>query len=296
MQFLPIFLDIRGRRALVLGTGEAAQRKAGALRRAGAEVTLAANFTPGLLDDCAIAVGADAPLADLESLSKAAQSRGIPVNVVDRPALCSFITPAIVDRDPVIVAISSGGAAPVLARLIRARIEAMLPPALARLASLAGSLSTELRSRFPGPEARRRVIERMLTGRAADLVLAGDEPAGLAEMRREIGQADTKPPGIVYLLDAPTAPDLLTLRAHRILGEADVIVHDSWVLPAILDMARRDAQRIDAADATDLLIRLAQEGKRVIRLGHAEAAVLVAAGIRTERVPGSQHPGSQYEE
>lgn len=290
MRYLPVFLDVRGRRALVLGRGEIGERKAEALRRAGADVVFADRFTPELLDDCVLAIGADAPAADLEALSAAARARSLPVNVVDRPALCSYITPAVVDRDPLIVAIGSAGEAPVLARLVRARIEALLPPALARLAAIAGSLSTELRERFPAPSARRRVLERMLAGRAADLVLGGDESAGLAEMRREIAGGSVTPPGIVYLVEAgPGAPDLVTMRAHRVLGEADTIVSDASVSPAVLDLGRRDAYRIEATDP-DQLLRLARAGQRVVRLGHrldvqTLLAALGANEIAAEVVP-----------
>lgn len=292
MRYLPVFLDVQGRRALVLGRGEIGERKAEALRRAGAEVVFADDFTPDLLDGCVLAIGADADEASLEALSAAARERCLPVNVVDRPALCSYITPAVVDRDPLIVAIGSAGEAPVLARLVRARIEAMLPPALARLAAIAGSLSGELRSRFPTPPARRRVLERMLAGRAADLVLAGDEAAGIAEMRREISEGSTTPPGIVYLVNAgPGASDLVTMRAHRVLGEADLIVTDSTVSDAVLDLARRDAERMtDPDDGGETLLRLAREGQRVVRLGarlptDRLGAVLRAGGITVEIVP-----------
>lgn len=290
MRYLPVFLDVQGRRALVLGRGEIAERKADALRRAGADVVFADRFTPDLLDGCVLAIGADAEPPELEALSAAAKARSLPVNVVDRPALCSYITPAVVDRDPLIVAIGSAGEAPVLARMVRARIEAMLPPALARLAAIAGSLSGELRARFPEPSPRRRVLERMLAGRAADLVLAGNEEAGIAEMRREIIGASATPPGIVYLVDAgPGAGDLITLRAHRVLGEADVIVFDDTVTSAVLDLARRDAERRQSCDA-GLLIDLAREGQRVVRLGtgldfKTIEAKLRGAEITVETVP-----------
>ncbi|MGA9865313.1 MAG: bifunctional precorrin-2 dehydrogenase/sirohydrochlorin ferrochelatase, partial [Acetobacteraceae bacterium] len=124
MRHFPIFLDLAGRRALVVGDGPSAARKAASLREAGAEVAEHTFYAPRLLDGCAIAIGADAPEADLAALSRDARARGIPVNIVDRPALCGFVTPAIVDRDPLTIAIGSGGAAPVLARLVRARIEA----------------------------------------------------------------------------------------------------------------------------------------------------------------------------
>ena len=307
MRHFPIFLDLRGRHALVLGDGEAAMRKADALRRCGAAVTQASAFDPALLEGCAVAIGMDAPEADLAALVQAAQARGIPVNVVDRPDLCSFITPAIVDRDPITIAVSSGGAAPVLARLIRARIEAIIPPAFGRLAALADEFKAEIRRRLPDMAMRRRVLERALGGRVADLAMSGQEDAARTEMTRQI-ESGADPRGIVYLVGAgPGAADLLTLRAHRLLGEADVIVHDRLVGDDVLDMARRDAQRIYVGKAranhclpqegiNALLIRLAQEGRKVVRLkggdpfifgrGGEEAEALAAAGIAFEVVPG----------
>ena len=307
MRHFPIFMDLQGRHALVLGTGEAATRKADALRRCGAHVTQAASFDPALLAGCAIAVGAEAAEADLAAMVAAAKALGIPVNVVDRPDLSSFITPATVDRDPITIAVSSGGAAPVLARLIRARIEALIPPAFGRLAALADTFKAEIRRCLPDMALRRRVLERALGGRVADLVAAGQDEAAHAEMARQIaGGAD--PSGIVYLVGAgPGAADLLTLRAHRLLGEADVIVHDRLVGDDVLDMARRDARRIYVGKAranhclpqegiNDLLIALAREGQKVVRLkggdpfifgrGGEEAEALAAAGIAFEVVPG----------
>ena len=307
MRHFPIFMDLHGRRALVLGHGEAAERKADALRRCGADVTQSATFDPALLDGCAIAIGAEAEDADLHALVEAATARGIPFNVVDRPALCSFITPAVVDRSPITVAVSSGGAAPVLARLIRARIEALVPPALGRLAAIADEFKAEIRRHLPDVALRRRVLERALGGRVADLVAAGDEDAARAEMTRQIVQG-AEATGIVYLVGAgPGASDLLTVRAHRLLGEADVIVHDRLIGEDVLDMARRDAERIYVGKAranhclsqdgiNALLVRLAQEGRKVVRLkggdpfifgrGGEEAEALAAAGVSFEVVPG----------
>ncbi len=307
MRHFPIFMDLHGRRALVLGTGPAAERKADALRRCGAEVVAASTFQPGLLDGVAVAIGAEAAELELSAMVEAATRRGIPVNVVDRPALCSFITPAVVDRAPITVAVSSGGAAPVLARLIRARIEALVPPAWGRLAAIADEFKAEIRRALPDTSLRRRVLERALGGRVADLVAAGDEAAARQEMTRQIAEG-AAPSGIVYLVGAgPGAADLLTLRAHRLLGEADVIVHDRLIGPDLLDMARRDADRIYVGKAradhclpqegiNDLLVRLAREGKKVVRLkggdpfvfgrGGEEAEALAAAGIAFEVVPG----------
>ena len=307
MRHFPIFMDLQGRRALVLGAGEVADRKAEAVSRCGATVTRASVFTPDLLDGCAVAIGAEADEINLAALVAAAAIRGVPVNVVDRPALCSFITPAVVDRAPITIAVSSGGAAPVLARLIRAKIEAMLPPSLGRLAALTDEFKAEIRRRFPSTAPRRRMLERALTGRVSDLVAAGHEDVARAEMQREIEGAPD-PTGIVYLVGAgPGAADLLTLRAHRLLGEADVIVHDRLVGDEILDMARRDAERIYVGKAranhclsqggiNDLLIRLARDGRKVVRLkggdpfvfgrGGEEAEALAVAGIAFEVVPG----------
>ena len=307
MRYFPVFMDLHGRRALVLGEGEAASRKAEALRRCGAEIVHKDTFDASDLDGCAVAIGAEADEADLAALVREATLRGIPVNVVDRPALCSFITPAVVDRDPLTIAVSSGGAAPVLARLIRAKIESLVPPAFGRLAAIADEFKADLRRLFPNTALRRRVLERALGGRVADLVAAGQEDAARAEMTRQIAEG-AEPSGIVYLVGAgPGSADLLTLRAHRLLGEADVIVHDRLISAEVLDMARRDADRIYVGKVrahhcvpqdgiNDLLVQLAREGKKVVRLkggdpfifgrGGEEAEALAEAGVAFEVVPG----------
>jgi uroporphyrin-III C-methyltransferase/precorrin-2 dehydrogenase/sirohydrochlorin ferrochelatase len=307
MRHFPLFMDLSGRPVLVLGAGEIAERKAELLRRAGGVVRLRPSFDPADLAGCALAIGTGAAESDLLALSITAQARGIPVNIVDRPELCSFVMPAIVDRDPVTIAIATAGTAPVLARLLRQRIEAVVPPAFGRLASLASRFSGEIRRRFQTLDARRRVLERILTGRVADLVFAGDEIAAEAALADELaGVAD--PAGMVFLVGAgPGAADLLTLRALRLLGEADVIVHDRLVSAEVLDMARRDAERIFVGkaranhcmkqeDINALLVRLARTGKRVVRLkggdplifgrGGEEAEALAAAGVAFEIVPG----------
>jgi uroporphyrin-III C-methyltransferase/precorrin-2 dehydrogenase/sirohydrochlorin ferrochelatase len=309
MRHFPIFLDLAGRRALVIGLGEAAERKAAALREAGALVDVQTRYTgASVLDGCMIAIGAEAPEEDLHALSRDAQARGIPVNVVDRPELCSYITPSIMDRDPLTVAVSSGGVAPVLARLVRARIEAAVPPAFARLGLLAAAFKDEVRRRFPNTADRRRVLEQALGGRVADLVFAGRDEAARQAFADIIAGGQTAPPGIVYLVGAgPGAPDLLTLRAQRLLGEADVIVHDRLVSDAVLAMARRDADRVYVGKAranhclqqheiNALLVKLAQQGRKVVRLkggdplvfgrGGEEAEALAAAGVSFEIVPG----------
>jgi len=309
MRHFPIFLDLTGRRVLVLGHGEIAHRKAEPLRAAGAEVVMADIFSAESLTGCALAVGADAPEAQLRALHAAAVIAGIPVNTVDRPELCSFIMPALVDRAPLTVAISSGGAAPVLARMVRAKIEAMLPPTLGRLAALVDTLKGRMRAALPDVARRRRMLDALLTGPAAELVHAGHEDAAREVMIQAIDAAETEaPPGIVHLVGGgPGSADLLTLRAQRLLGEADVIVHDRLVGDEVLDMARRDAERVFVGkaranhcmaqdDINALLVRLGREGRKVVRLkggdpfvfgrGGEEAEALAEAGVAYTVVPG----------
>ena len=311
MRHFPAFLDLAGRRALVLGTGASARRKAALLETCGAAVRVAPAFADDMLDDCAVAIGVNAPEADLQALSAAARRRGIPVNVVDRPDLCSFIMPAVIDRDPLTIAIASAGTAPVLARLLRQRIERLIPPAFGRLASLVGEFTAEIRRRFPDAAQRRRLLELLFTGRVAELVLAGETVAARGALARQLAHpdaADAGGIGTVFLVGAgPGAADLLTLRAHRLLGEADVIVHDRLVGQEVLDLVRREAELIDVGkvpggpctpqDAiNELLVRLACDGRKVVRLkggdpfvfgrGGEEAAALAAAGVPFEVVPG----------
>ncbi|MDQ1078874.1 siroheme synthase CysG [Pseudoroseomonas cervicalis] len=308
MRHFPIFLDLQDREVLLLGGGEALEAKAALLAAAGARLRQAARFSPALLEGIALACGAGAPEAELRALSEACRARGIPVNVVDRPELCGFITPAIIDRDPVTIAIGTGGAAPVLARLLRQRIESVLAPGIGRVAALARHFQQAIRARLPDLASRRRFLDAALDGPAARLAEAGQEAAARAVFAAALEAAGTAPPGSVHLVGAgPGAADLLTLRALRLLGEADIIVHDRLVPEAVLDMARRDARRIHVGKARGhhclpqpeinaLLIRLAREGHKVVRLkggdpfvfgrGGEELEALRAAGIACEVVPG----------
>ena len=300
---LPMFLDLDGRRALLLGDGEAAERRAATLLACGALLVRAVEFDEALLDGCAIAVGAadeDARAPDhpvqvqLRAMAAAARRRGIPHNVVDQPELGSFITPAVVERAPLSIAISSGGAAPVLARLLRARIETLIPPAFGRLAALAGRLQDETRRILPDVLQRRRMLEVALSGTVAELVLEGREAEAEAAYRQALeaaAQGSIVQRGFVHLVyPGPGPADLLTLRALRLLGEADVIVHGASESPAVLEVARRDAARavVDDAEAPALLVRLAGEGGKVVRLSPTEvdARVLREAGVDHAIVPG----------
>lgn len=299
----PLFLDLSGRDVLLLGQGEAAERRHATLLRAGARVRRADAFAPALLDGCVLAIGAGADEDSLIALHGAAVARGIPVNVVDRPALSSFVTPAVVERLPLQIAIGSGGAAPVLARLLRARIETLVDPAYGRLAALAERLKAETRRLLPDVVRRRRMLERALGGSVAALMLAGDEDAALRAYRDALAaasrDADMVEPGLVHLIDpGPGEADLLTLRALRLLGEADVIVHGPAESAAVLDIARRDAAReIVAGDASELLVALGRAGQRVVRLSPrpGEQEALAAAGIAVEHVPGVARPPPSHD-
>lgn len=329
MNYLPIFFDIRDQPCLVVGGGEVAARKCAMLRRAGARVTVvapslnaalsadlaadriahrAAEFRDEELAGMALAIAATSDDAVNRAVAAAAKARRIPVNVVDQPALCSFIFPSIIERAPLIVAVSSGGASPVLARLLRARLETLIPAGYGRLAALAGAFRDQVKARFK-PAERRRFWERVLEGPIAELVHGGRE----AEARKALQASldDPRPAsggGEVSLVGAgPGDPDLLTFRALRLMQRADVVVYDRLVSQPVLDLVRLDAERIYAGkerarhalpqeDINHLLVRLAKEGKRVVRLkggdpfifgrGGEEIDRLAAEGIPFQVVPG----------
>jgi uroporphyrin-III C-methyltransferase/precorrin-2 dehydrogenase/sirohydrochlorin ferrochelatase len=298
MRHYPVFLDLRGRRALVLGDGEVAARKAAPLRAAGADIVSRARFDPADLAGCALAIGADAPESELRALAAAARAAGIPVNVVDRPDLGTCVAPALIDRDPITVAISTAGTAPVLARMLRQRIEALLPPWLGRLAELADRFAVELRRAVPDPAARRPLLEAALAGPAGDLLGEGRDAEAAAAFAAALRGAGS---GRVDLIGAgPGDPDLLTLRAHRLMGEADVILCDPGLGEALLGMARRDAARAEAgADAVERAADLARAGRRVAWLAagdgtarQAQADALLARGVAARIVPGVARPAA----
>jgi uroporphyrin-III C-methyltransferase/precorrin-2 dehydrogenase/sirohydrochlorin ferrochelatase len=331
MDFLPVFLNLKGRSCAVIGGGEVASRKVSLLLNAGAQVTVHAPelgetvrrwvsegkvrhnpraFRAEALDGCALAIAATDDRAVNRQVSEAAKARGIPVNVVDQPDLCSFIMPSIIDRSPVIVAVSTGGASPVLARLIRARLETIIPAGYGRLAQLVSAFRDKVKERFKYPARRRQFWEDVLQGPIAELVYSGQDVAAHKALQERIDAIDgnKSPVGVVYLIGGgPGDPDLLTFRALRLMQEADVVVYDRLVSPAVLELVRRDAERIYAGkerdhhaipqeDINHLLVRLAKEGKRVVRLkggdpfifgrGGEEIDTLAAEGVPFQVVPG----------
>ena len=268
MRHLPIFLKVRGRKVLIVGGTPRAAAKLALLAAAGARTVVIAPdvcgeiaagaadgrirherrlFEPSDVANCALVIAATGLLPVDTAVAKAARRAGVPVNVVDNAELSTFITPAIVDRDPVTVAISSGGASPALARELRSRIEQHLPSRLGQVARFAERFRNTVNSVAGDYAARRRLWDEVIGGPIADAVERGDEPGAaarmLALMNAHVPDADM--PGTVYLVGAgPGDPDLLTLRAIRALQRADVVVHDRLVGSGILDMARRDAERI----------------------------------------------------
>lgn len=329
MDYLPIFLDVRGQPCLVVGGGDVAARKTAMLLRAGASVTVQAPalcaaleaevaaqrivhragiFSDESLNGYSLAIAATDDESVNRAVAAASRSRHIPVNVVDVPALCSFIMPSIVERGPLIVAVSSGGRSPVLARLLRARLETLIPAGYGRLAALAAEFRDKVKARFAFAE-RRRFWERTLQGPIAELVMSGREDAAREAMQASLD--DTRlgfAGGEVSLVGAgPGDPDLLTFRALRLMQQADVVVYDRLVSKPVLDLVRRDAEFIYAGkeramhtlpqeDINQLLVRLAKEGKRVVRLkggdpfifgrGGEEIDTLAAEGVPFQVVPG----------
>jgi uroporphyrin-III C-methyltransferase/precorrin-2 dehydrogenase/sirohydrochlorin ferrochelatase len=331
VNYLPVFMKVKGRDALVVGGGSVAARKVALLNKAGARVILVSPELCGELEALAQS-GAIAHIprgfedADLQGkvlviaatddgavnqrVSELAQAQNIPVNVVDNQPLCSFIVPSIVDRSPVQIAISTGGASPVLARLIRTRLEGMIPAAYGRLGALVEGFREKVKVAFPSVEKRRVFWEHILEGSIAELVFTGHEKEARAALQTAVDAAAEIPdvPGEVFLVGAgPGDPDLLTFRALRLMQQADVVVYDRLVSPAIMELVRRDAEIVYVGKERDkhtmrqeninqLLVRLAKEGKRVLRLkggdpfifgrGGEEIEELAEEGIPFQIVPG----------
>lgn len=334
MDQLPVNLFVRGRKVVVTGGGMLAARKAEAALKAGANVLViapklgpefhalsehaclrhkAGSAEPDDLDGALLVYGAsEDEQADLH-LCALANDLGILVNIYDKPEHCDFSTPAVLERPPLLVTISSAGAAPLLARMIRERLESLIPASYGRLAAFLGGVRDEVAAAIPDNDKRRHFIERMLDGPVADLVLADAEPMArdllakdLAALKTAEGDFDSV--GEVYLVGAgPGDPDLLTFKALRLMQRADVIVYDRLIGSQVLDLVRRDAERVYVGkrrnqhelpqeDISRLLVTLARQGKRVLRLkggdpfifgrGGEEIELLANEGIPFQVVPG----------
>ncbi len=335
MDYLPVFLELRAQPVVVVGGGRVAARKVELLRRCGAHITLVAPllhdelarlaaenevqhipepFAPAHLGEAVAVIAATGIAAVNSAVATAARAQRIPVNVVDDPVASTFIFPAIIDRAPLIVAVSSGGQAPVLARRIREQLEALLPARLGALARFMGARRKGV-ARALRAAARRPFWERIVGGIVGARVLAGDEAGAVEDFGRELrtsglmrsGATGGRGLGECYLIGAgPGDPDLLTLRALQLLQQADVILYDRLVPLPVLERARRDAERVfvgkQAGNHTaqekinELLVHYARLGLRVARLkggdpfifgrGGEEIEVLAAHGIPYIVVPG----------
>ncbi len=330
MDYLPLFHNLRGRRCVVIGGGGTALRKLRMLVDAGAAIEIVAitistevqqltqvhgvpvrleAYQTGVLNGAALVVAATGDRACNRQVSTDAQRLGIPVNVVDDPQLCTVIFPSIIDRSPVLLAISSGGRAPVLARLLRTRLESFIPAGFGRLAALAGKFRETVKLHFDELGARVRFWENALQGDIAELVYAGREAEAEQRLVAELdATAGDILSGEVYLVGAgPGDPDLLTFKALRLMQQADVVLYDRLVSKDILSLVRRDAQLhyvgktagehpVTQDNINQKLVEFALLGKRVLRLkggdpfifgrGGEEIAHLADHGIGFQVVPG----------
>ena len=331
MRHFPVFLDLNRRRCLVVGGGEVAARKAQQLLRSNADILIVApragdgilaleqqgrvkyearEFLPGDVSGCALVIAATADKEVNSRTAAAAKAENVPVNVVDNPALCSFIMPSIVDRDPVQIAVSTGGASPVLARLLRVKLETLIPATYGRLATVVREFRGRVKQRFPDFKQRRRFWENILQGPVVEMLFAGQEAAAIQALEDELDSAapTDHQAGEVYLVGGgPGDPDLLTFRALRLMQQADVVLYDRLVAPAIVELVRKEARKIYVGKRSDshtvpqselnaMLVTLAQQGKRVLRLkggdpfifgrGGEEIEELAAAGVPFQIVPG----------
>ncbi|WOZ79704.1 siroheme synthase CysG [Kosakonia sacchari] len=328
MDYLPLFAAVKDRPVLVIGGGEIAARKIAFLRRAGAHVQvvaqrlepqlqqladaqsihwLATEFDESQLDAVFLVIAATNDSALNRRVFDAANARHRLVNVVDDQPLCSFIFPSIVDRSPLLVAISSGGNAPVLARLLREKIEALLPGNLGRMAEVAGRWRTRIKAFRRTTDERRRFWETAFRGRFASLMAAGDEPAAEKALEAELAQPGSGGGEIILVGAGPGDAGLLTLRGLQVIQQADVVFYDHLVSDAVLELVRRDAEKICVGkragshavaqhDTNRMLVDAAREGKTVVRLkggdpfifgrGGEELQAAAVAGIPFQVVPG----------
>jgi uroporphyrin-III C-methyltransferase/precorrin-2 dehydrogenase/sirohydrochlorin ferrochelatase len=331
MKYFPIFFDLWAQKVLVVGGGEVALRKVVLLEQSGASITLVApeilpelreraaagkiqvhirEFLPDDLSGARLVIVATSRRAVNRWIAALSEARAIPVNVVDDREASRFIVPAIIDRNPVLAAISTGGTSPVLARRLRERLEAAIPKNIGALASWLRSLRHTARRRLRGTDERRRFFETLVDGPAARHFVGGDVRGAqrIAQQLLAGTSAAPRAPGEVTLVGAgPGDPELLTLKALRALQDADVILHDRLVPQGVLDMARRDAAQICVGKAAGsigstqeeinaLLIEHARLGRRVVRLkggdpflfgrGGEELEALLEAGISFSVIPG----------
>jgi uroporphyrin-III C-methyltransferase/precorrin-2 dehydrogenase/sirohydrochlorin ferrochelatase len=330
MDHLPIFINIRKKPCIVIGGGDVALRKINLLLKAQAKVIcLSSLFCKGIknlskdghitlinksfdqtdIKDYSIIIAATDDSSVNSSISAIAQVKKIPVNVVDSPELSSFIMPSIVDRSPLIIAVSSSGKAPVLSRMIRAKLETVIPSAYGILADIAGEYRQKVKDRFSTIKDRRAFWEAVFSGVIAEKVFSGRISEAKKDIHRKLDDSVEMDLGEVYLVGAgPGDPDLLTFKALRLIQQADVVLYDRLVSKGVMELVRRDSELIYVGkkggsdkstrqvDINDQLVELAKSGKRVCRLkggdpfifgrGGEEIESLSEHGIPFQVVPG----------
>ena len=333
MKYFPFFMELSKQSILLIGGGEVAERKLDLLLKANASVTIVSpeftSYIEGLFvnkninpikdyynikhltsSSFAFVIAATNDESLNEQIAKDANDNKILVNVVDKPKICDFIFPSILERGPITVAVSTGGSSPVLARMLRTKLETMIPGAYGRLAKIVSENRIPVRKKLVNSKSNGIFWEQMLNGKFLELVLSGQDEEAVNFLNIEIDNFDEqkKGEGEVYLVGAgPGDPDLLTFRALRLMQQADVALYDRLVHPSIIDLIRRDAEKIYVGKQRDnhtvrqeeineLLVKYAKEGKRVLRLkggdpfifgrGGEEIDLLVDNNISFQVVPG----------
>ena len=328
MEYLPIFINLRNKKCLVVGGGSVALRKINLLLKAQTKIDciamnfcddlialsetndidlVAKHFEPGDIRSYSVIISATNDESLNTLVSKIAHESGTPVNVVDSPDLSSFIMPSIVDRAPVVIAISSAGKAPVLARIIRAKLETIIPNAYGELAEIAGQYREKVKQRFNNIKDRRKFWEGVFSGVVAEKVFSGRSQEAVKELEKRLIETKEGGLGEVYLVGAgPGDPDLLTFKALRLIQQADVVLYDRLVSKGVLELVRRDAEMIyvgkkggessHQVEINKLMVDLVNSGQRVCRLkggdpfifgrGGEEIETLSDNGISFQVVPG----------
>ena len=328
MEYLPIFINLRNKKCLVVGGGSVALRKINLLLKAKTKIECIAlnfcddlialsktneialitkHFESGDIKNYSVIISATNDESLNTLVSKIAHESGIPVNVVDSPNLSSFIMPSIVDRSPVVIAISSAGRAPVLARIIRAKLETIIPSSYGELAEIAGQYREKVKRRFNNIKDRRQFWEEIFSGVIAEKVFSGRSKEAKKELEKRLNETKKGRLGEVYLVGAgPGDPDLLTFKALRLMQQADVVLYDRLVSKRVLELVRRDAEMIyvgkkggessHQVEINKLMVDLANSGQRVCRLkggdpfifgrGGEEIETLSDNGISFQVVPG----------
>ncbi len=323
MEYLPLFVRMQGKKALLIGNNETLTRKHALLKNAGMEINLVADapcqelielidsgvikktadtYSESLLENVSIVVCSNEDGAIAQRVSNDAMARELPVNIVNNTELSSFIFPSVIDRSPIVAAVSSGGQIPVMTRILRNLVESTLPFAYGRLAQLSSGFRLKVNAQYPALNQRRRFWEKHLAGYFAELVFSGRDKEAEAYLEDVIGKESMSETGEVYLVGAgPGDPDLLTFRALRLIRQADVVVYDRLVSTPILELARQDAEKIHVGKErsnhtlpqekiNQLLVRLAKEGKRVVRLKGGDPFIFGRGGEEIEELAASEVP------